>query len=127
MCLQVSTWVSSTQGIANYAGVLRHQVSGFRFRNRNTAAEYRTYGFDWQPSNVRFVYDRDPHDCDEQAGGCSVPTGSLAICEHLRFVPRRPAPLHFQLWNAWWAGAVDRGTPAQMSVERVWHTPAPTP
>lgn len=126
-CLQVSTWVSSTQGIANYAGVLRHQVSGFRFRDRSTAAEYRTFGFDWQPEDVRFTYDRDPHDCDEQSGTCAVPESSLAICQHLRFVPRRPAPMHFQLWNAWWAGNVPRGTHAEMSVERVWHEPTSTP
>lgn len=124
MCLQVSTWVSSTQGIADYAGVLRHQVSGFRFRDPEVAARYRTYGWDWQPTDVRFTYDRDPYDCDEHAGECGELQGSLAICRHRRFVPRRPSPMHFQLWNAWWAGDVARGATAEMSIERVWHRPA---
>jgi hypothetical protein len=29
--------------------------------------------------------------------------------------------MHVQLWSAWWAGTVDRGTDAEMTVERVWH------
>lgn len=123
MCLQVSTWVSSDQGIAS-GGVLRHQVSGFRFRTPELAGRYRTYGWDWQENDVRFVYDADPHDCDESTGTCDAQRGALAICRHTRFIPRRPAPLHLQLWNAWWAGDSPRGTEAIMSVERVWHTPS---
>lgn len=124
MCIQISTWVSSDQGIENHGGILRHQVSAFRFRDRGLAGEYHTYGFDWQPTDVRFTYDRDPHDCDEAAGACVAERGSLALCRNTRFVPRRPAPLHFQLWNAWWAGEAARGTTAEMTIERVWHVPA---
>jgi len=122
-CLQISTWVSSEQGLEG-GGTLRHQVSGFRFRDPHFASTYRTYGWDWQPDDVRFTYDADPHDCDEAAGACTPTTRSLAICRHLRFIPRRPAPLHFQLWNAWWAGTPEGGTEALMSVERVWHEPS---
>ena len=126
MCVQVSTWVSSDQGIvAGGGGTLRHQVSGFRFRDRTLPGRARTYGWDWEREDVRFVYDADPLDCDEANGECDPAHGSLAICRHLRFVPRRPAPLHFQLWNAWWAGDTSHGTEALMSVERVWHDPYP--
>lgn len=124
-CLQTTTWASSSQGIANFRGVDRHQVSGFRFRDPATARQYRTYGWNWQQDEVNFVYDPNPRDCDESAGACNPTNTSLAICRHTRFVPRRPSPIHLQLWNAWWAGETPRGTQAEMSVERVWHEPAP--
>jgi hypothetical protein len=126
MCIEVSTWVSSEQGLAyGTGGTLRHQVSAFRFSSPAQAAAYRTYGFDWRPDDVRFTYDSEPHDCDEAAGECARPAASLSMCRHLRFIPRRPAPLHFQLWNAWWAGRAEPGTLAEMSVEQVWFESSP--
>ncbi len=125
MCFQVSTWVSSTQGIGNGTrGVQRHEVSGFRFRSAETAGRYRTYGWDWRSDEVRFTYDADPDDCDERTGGCAPEDASVAICRHTRFVPRRPSPLHLQLWNARWAGRADPGARAALSVRDVWHEPA---
>ncbi len=124
MCFQVSTWVSSTQGIGpSTRGIQRHQVSGFRFRDAATAGQYRTYGWDWRPDRVRFTYDADPRDCDEATGACPPTRASIAICEHLRFVPRRPQPMHLQVWNARWAGRAPPGTRAAMSINRLWHTP----
>jgi hypothetical protein len=124
MCLLFSTWVSSTQGIAT-GGVTRHLVSGFRFRDPARAAAPHTYGWDWSDGDVRFVLDGDPQDCDEAVGGCDALHGSIAMCRHTRFVPRRPSALHLQLWRAWWAGAAPRGATATMSVDRVWHEPYP--
>ena len=124
-CLQTTTWASSSQGIPRYQGVDRHQVSGFRFRDPSAANQFRTYGWNWEQDQVDFVYDSNPRDCDESTGACGPTNGSLAICRHVRFVPRRPSPLHLQLWNAWWAGDTARGTRAEMSVERLWHEPAP--
>lgn len=123
MCFIVSTWTSSYQGLPRGVGGERHQVSGFRFRDRETAGELRTYGYDWREHDVRFTYDVAPGDCDEAAGGCDAAHGSVAICEHTHFVPRRPSPLHFQLWNSWWGGDNAPGTPSEMTVTEVWHVP----
>ena len=125
MCLLFSTWVSSTQGIAQ-AGVTRHYVSGFRFRDAARAGVPHTYGWDWSDEDVRFVLDRDPADCDEARGACDPTRASIAMCRHTRFVPRRPSALHLQLWSAWWAGDAPRGATAAMSVDRVWHEPYTT-
>lgn len=125
MCLQLSTWVSSVQGIANGArGVERHEVSGFRFREMAVSGNYHTYGWDWREDEVRFTYDSNPDDCDEAGGECSDLQGSIAICRHVRFVPRRPSPMHVQLWNARWAGHPAPGTRTAMSIRDVWHEPA---
>lgn len=122
MCFQVSTWVSSTQGIGNgERGRQRHEVSGFRFHDRATADSFRTYGWDWRPDEVRFTYDADPDDCDERSGACAPAQASVAICRHDRFVPRRPSPMHVQLWNARWAGRSAPGTRAALTVHDVWH------
>jgi hypothetical protein len=123
MCFIVSTWSSSTQGLPYGVGTERHETSAFRYRDRATAGLARTYGYDWRPDRVRFTYDASPHDCDEAAGGCTPERASIAICEHRRFVPHRPSPIHFQLWNAWWAGIAPPGTPSEMTIDEVWHTP----
>jgi len=123
MCFIVSTWSSSTQGLPYGTGVARHETSAFRYRDRETAAASRTYGYDWREGSVRFTYDVDPDDCDEAAGSCPAERGSIAICEHRRFVPRRPSPIHLQVWPAWWAGIAPPGTVSEMTVHHVWHTP----
>ena len=119
MCFIVSTWTSSTQGLPNGSGQDRHRVSGFRFRDRRTASQFRTYGYDWRSQDVRFTYDASPDDCDERDPSCT--RGSRVLCEHRDFIPQRPSPLLLQLWNAWWAGPADEGDVAAMTVRRVWH------
>ncbi len=125
MCFIVSTWTTSYQGLV--AGTPgsdeRHQFTGFRYRNRETAGELRTYGYDWRPDSVRFYYDANPTDCDESRGGCDPALAAVGICEHTHFVPQRPSPLHFQLWNSWWGGVTDPGTLSEMTVTGVWHEP----
>ncbi len=125
LCFITSTWTSSTQGIGDFSGRDRHQVTGFRFRDRADAGRAHTFGYDWRERDVRFSYDPNPEDCDEASGECRVDRGSLAICEHTHFVPRRPSPLHFQLWPAWWAGENNPGEASAMTVWRVWHEARP--
>lgn len=119
MCFIVSTWTSSTQGLPFGAGEDRHRVSGFRFRDRASAARFHTYGYDWRSEDVRFTYNNRPDACDERDPACTQ--RSTVLCEHRDFIPQRPSPLHFQLWNAWWAGPADPGTQAAMTVREVWH------
>lgn len=125
MCFIVSTWTSSRQSLPPDRGTERHEVSGFRYYDRETPGELRTYGYDWRETEVRFTYDVDPTDCDDAAGDCPLGRGSVAICEHRNFVPRRPSPLHLQLWNSWWGGYAPPGTPSEMTVTHVWHEPFP--
>ena len=122
MCFQLVNWVSSSQGLAN-AAPERRETSGFRFREPALAGNLHTWGFDWAPDDVRFTYDSDPSDCDEHAGSCAPDRASVAICRHTSFVPRRPAELHLQLWNAFWAGLAPGGRVANMRVAHVWHEP----
>jgi hypothetical protein len=119
MCFIVSTWTSSTQGLPFGVGQDRHRVSGFRFRDRSSAARFHTYGYNWRSQDVRFTFDVNPDDCDERDPTCT--RGSRVLCEHRDFIPQRPSPLHFQLWNAWWAGPADAGDVSAMTVRRVWH------
>lgn len=125
MCFIVSTWTSSSQGLPSGTGRERHEWSAFRYRDRARAGAFHTYGYDWSERVVRFTYDANPDDCDEAANGCAQAQASVAICEHTHYVPRRASPLHFQVWNAWWAGSAPAGTPSEMTLRRVWHQPSP--
>ncbi len=122
MCFELVTWTSSPQGLA-MRNMERRETTGFRFRDRATAGQRHTWGWDWAPDDVRFTYDADPSDCDEHGGACPPEHASIAICEHTHFVPNRPAPMHLQLWSARWAGVPPEGTQAEMRFERVWHQP----
>lgn len=123
MCFILSTWTSSGQGLPYGVASERHQVSGFRYYDRSTSEQLRTYGYDWRETEVRFTYDSDPNDCDEALRGCAPAAASVAICEHTHFIPRRPSPVHFQLWNSWWGGFSPPGTPSEMTITSVWHHP----
>lgn len=123
MCVQFVNWASSGQGVPAAHAIARVVASGFHLRDPAIAREPRAWGFDWSEDEIRFTYDADPNDCDEPSGACAPAQASIAMCRHTRFVPRRPSPLHFQVWGAHWAGRPPPGTRAEMTVERVWHAP----
>jgi beta-glucanase (GH16 family) len=93
MYVLFTNWTAAGQG--DRAGDPdRRETSVFRFDDPREATQFHTYGFDWDKGSVTYFI-----------GGANAVDAARAIALHTRYVPRRAAPVHLQVWNACWAGA----------------------